>query len=372
MPTLDLNDRRSLRRAASALTLALLVVGALAGTSKGDLASRFAAGQQRAQALQSQLSAQNHSLERYRGTIDSLQVRLQAIQGAVVVQEQLLAHVRSELVAARARLTFLQGQFARDRAVLAAELRAEYESPAPTIVGVVVDARGFEDLLSRLSDLHAIEQRNTQTIVMVRDQRRAVQLQARRLAALAARRERATAAVLVERDQVAQLRLSIVDKELAVARSRAQTSSRLSALRKRLAHEALVLGQQAAAAQAASSGGAAASAGGACVNTPLHPHGGSFGFFQGPGTDYSAGVEPIIAARLDQLGSALQLHLVGISGYRTPQHSVEVGGFADDPHTRGQASDTPGVEGVPEATLERFCLTRPFGGAAEADHIQLL
>ena len=27
---------------------------------------------------------------------------------------------------------------------------------------------------------------------------------------------------------------------------------------------------------------------------------------------------------------------------------------------------------VPEATLERFGLTRPFPGAAEADHIQLL
>jgi uncharacterized protein YcbK (DUF882 family) len=71
------------------------------------------------------------------------------------------------------------------------------------------------------------------------------------------------------------------------------------------------------------------------------------------------------------MGKALHLHLIGISGYRTPQHSVEVGGFADDPHTRGEASDTPGVEGVPEATLKQFGLTRPFGGAAEADHIQL-
>jgi hypothetical protein len=49
-----------------------------------------------------------------------------------------------------------------------------------------------------------------------------------------------------------------------------------------------------------------------------------------------------------------------------------VGGFPNDPHTRGQASDTPGVEGVPEATLNRFGLTRPFGGAAEANHIQLV
>jgi hypothetical protein len=84
------------------------------------------------------------------------------------------------------------------------------------------------------------------------------------------------------------------------------------------------------------------------------------------------GSEPTIAARLDRMGRALHLHLIGLSGYRTPQHSVEVGGFSDDPHTHGEASDTPGVEGVPEAMLNRFGLTRPFGGAAEADHIQLV
>ena len=99
---------------------------------------------------------------------------------------------------------------------------------------------------------------------------------------------------------------------------------------------------------------------------------GEFGFFPAAGTNYSVGEEPIIAARLETLGRALQLHSIGISGYRTPQHSVAVGGFPDDHHPRGEASDTPGVEGVPEATLEQFCLTRPFGGAREADHIQAL
>jgi Peptidase M15 len=99
--------------------------------------------------------------------------------------------------------------------------------------------------------------------------------------------------------------------------------------------------------------------------------GGLYGFFPAPGTNYAVGEEPEIAARLDRLGKALHLHLIGISGYRTPQHSVEVGGFANDPHTRGEASDTPGVEGVPEATLLQFGLTRPFPGPAEADHIQL-
>ena len=109
-----------------------------------------------------------------------------------------------------------------------------------------------------------------------------------------------------------------------------------------------------------------------CVKKPFVAHRGAYGFFPAAGRNYSVNQEPMIAARLDALGKALRLHLIGISGYRTPQHSVAVGGYADDPHTRGEASDTLGVERVPESTLESFCLTRPFAGAREADHIQEL
>jgi hypothetical protein len=203
--------------------------------------------------------------------------------------------------------------------------------------------------------------------------RLSVAAQARRLAATEARRRRATAAVLAERDDIAQLRLSIVNRKLATARDRSAKRRRLIALQRTLARESAALEREAA--RAAAAGNALADTGGApagCINTPYVPHGGEFGFFPAPGTDYAVGEEPVIAARLDALGRALQLHLIGISGYRTPQHSVEVGGFADDPHTRAEASDTPGVEGVSEATLAQFCLTRPFGGPREADHIQEL
>jgi hypothetical protein len=177
--------------------------------------------------------------------------------------------------------------------------------------------------------------------------------------------------VLDERDTIAQLRLSIVNRRLATARDRSAKRARLASLQKTLSRESAALEREAAAAGTAfgPTGGAAPSG---CINAPYVPHGGEFGFFPAAGTNYAVGEEPVIAARLDALGRALQLHLIGISGYRTPQHSVEVGGFADDPHTRGIASDTPGVEGVPEVTLEQFCLTRPFGGAREADHIQEL
>jgi hypothetical protein len=358
------------------IVTSLCALGALsaaltASPSRGDLASRYASGQQRAGALKAAIQADNSQIQGYQGTVASLQARLTAIQHSVAVQERLLGQVRSALLATRARLQSMEVEYAHDRQILASELLAEYESPPPTIVNVIVDAHGFDDLLNRLRNLRAIEHQNSQATRLVKDQRLAVAAQARRLTAVQARRQRATAAVLVERDQIAQLRLSIVNREIATARARAQRSSQLAAVRATLAHEASVLNQRAAAAQAAASGGVAA-APGSCVNTPFVPHGGTFGFFPAPGTNYSVGEEPIIAARLDALGRALQLQLMGISGYRTPQHSVEVGGFADDPHTRGEASDTPGVEGVPESTLESFCLTRPFAGPAEADHIQEL
>jgi hypothetical protein len=277
--------------------------------------------------------------------------------------------VTDQLASARSRLEQLRAQYATDLKTLAAQLRADYETPPPTIVGVVVDSGGFGDLLNRVSNLTAIERKNAETTAAVKAARTAVQAQTVQLARVQAQRRRATAAVVVERDNIAELKVSIVDRELVVQHARNRDTSKLSELHKTLVHEAQILDQRAAQAQTLSSGGGVPPTGG-CANTPFVPHGGEWGFFQAPGTNYSVNEEPILAARLDQLGQALHLHLIGISGYRTPQHSVEVGGFADDPHTQGIASDTPGVEGVPESTLNQFCLTRPFPGAHEADHIQ--
>ena len=361
----------NLRRTAAICAVATVAAWVCAQPSRGDLASRYSAGQQRAGQLSAGIRAATDKLQGYQGTIDSLQGRLSVIQRSVSAQEQLLGSVRAQLSDARGRLQDLEGQYVRDRALLAAELRSEYETPAPTVVGVIVNAHGFEDLLTGLNNLKAIERENARITGLVASQRLAVAAQTRRLAAVQARRQRATAAVLVERDQVAQLKLSIVNRQLAVAGVRARKLAQLNSLRRTLSREAAVLDQRAAAAQAASSGGAGIAPAG-CVSTPFVAHAGSYGFFPAAGTNYSVGQEPILAARLDALGRALQLQLTGISGYRTPQHSVEVGGFADDPHTQGIASDTPGVEGVPEATLARFCLTRPFPGPREADHIQPL
>ncbi|MGI8712406.1 MAG: hypothetical protein ACR2NR_04340 [Solirubrobacteraceae bacterium] len=60
------------------------------------------------------------------------------------------------------------------------------------------------------------------------------------------------------------------------------------------------------------------------------------GFIADPGTSQTEGGLPVLSAQLNALGKALGVTIYGISGYRTPAHSVAVGGFAGDPHTRAR------------------------------------
>jgi peptidoglycan hydrolase CwlO-like protein len=358
---------------AAAIAAAVVVAPARAQPSASSLQNSISSAQATEGSLQAGIGADNRAIGAYQGRIDDAQTRLDAIDSSLSIEQGMLDSLQGRLRTARAQLLTLQGRLANDRSVLAAQLVGEYESAPPDATTVLFSARGFSDLLERVDQLRMIADRNAQTVTTVRTEQAAVGRQAASLAVLEAHQAQVTRSVLVQHDEVAQLRLSLVDSQLSYTRARDRKSAVLGSLQ---SHRAALQRQLASiqateAAQAPLSGsvlapGAGYSGGGFAA------HGGDTGFFPAAGTNYSVGEEPAIAARLDAMAKALGLHLIGISGYRSPQHSVEVGGFADDPHTRGEASDTPGVEGVPEATLERFGLTRPFPGAAEADHIQLL
>jgi Peptidase M15 len=109
-----------------------------------------------------------------------------------------------------------------------------------------------------------------------------------------------------------------------------------------------------------------------------------WGFVADPGTVQDVGELPIITRDLNELGMYLHVTIYGISGYRTPAHSVAVGGYADDPHTKGEAEDI-GVNSllrasaaqITEAEMAKFGLYRPFDPTDAADntevnHVQLI
>jgi hypothetical protein len=100
-----------------------------------------------------------------------------------------------------------------------------------------------------------------------------------------------------------------------------------------------------------------------------------------PGGDMHQGQEPQILRDLYALSRELRATVNVNSGYRTPAISVSVGGFADDPHTRGEAADIA-IAGVDmsqieplESQLKAVGLYRPLYpsmGLAEDNHVQLL
>jgi len=355
--------------AAMALLSAILIV-VPAGAS---LQGRVDAGRARERALRSGIHADTVTIRGFDARVGQLRGQLSLVQGRLSTDDALLSQLQSQLARARGQLASLRRQLVTDRRLLAAQLVGQYESPPPDITTVLFQAHGFSQLLERVDQLRQIARQNADVTQRVGREQRVVAGQAAHLAVLEDHQQRITSKVVAQRDEVAHLELSVVQEQLTYAHSRArkaQALSTLSARQRTLEGRLRALQAQEAARTASAS--ASLPAGSGYSGGGFSSHGGDYGFFPAAGTDYGVGDEPQITARLDVMGKALHLHLIGVSGYRSPSHSMEVGGFANDPHTRGQASDTPGVEGVPEATLERFGLTRPFPGAAEADHVQLL
>lgn len=350
-----------------ALLLAMMVTPALGGQSQGELERGISSASSHESKLKAGIAADSSKIDGFQGSIDDLHARLSALETSLAYEQGLLGRLRSQLHGARSHLAALVAQLAHDRQVLVAQVVAAYESPPPNIVTVILEAHGFGDLIERVDEERAIGLQNATATNQVIQTRAAVTKETRRLAVLTASHQRETTAVLIQRDEVARLHLALVNRQLAYIHARGRKSAELGELRSHRSSLEKELSRlqisEFSSQQQSFATGFPVSGGGPS---------GEFGFFQAAGTNYGVGEEPVIAARLNTLGKALHLHLIGISGYRSPQHSVEVGGFADDPHTRGEASDTPGVEGVPESILEKFGLTRPFPGPAEADHIQLL
>jgi peptidoglycan hydrolase CwlO-like protein len=334
--------------------LTLLVAFAVVAPSSGDSVG----------SLNDKIGAETQAIEGANGHLKDVRNRLAKLQQDVAIQENLLAQTQADLRAKHAKLARLQGRESRGREILAQQLVANYETPPPNLVNVVMDSKGFADLLERMDAIKAIERQNASTIERLKDAQVQVAAETKRLQRAEIAQTRQAVTVAAQRDQIAEIELSLARRQKLRVDRRAGMKRKLKEAQKNLAT---------AQARAAAASGVSIPDVNAPTSIPgFTPHGGKYGFFQGAGTNYSYGDEPKIVARLDALGLAAHLHLIGISGYRTPQHSMEVGGFANDPHTRGEASDTLGVEGVPQVTLSKFGLWRPFSAASELNHIQLL
>ncbi len=218
------------------LTLAAIVAltsgsGVADAASVGQLQQQIGAGQSRIGGLSSAVGAANARLGQLNGSIGSLEARISNIQAQLTTERTKLLTLRTELDRARTRLAQLVAFQAKAQDALSRQLVNSYESDRPDMMTVVLEARGFKDLLERLQFQARIKRQDVQIVKQVRAARSAVADQATRLGGLEARQQAITNQVLGQRDSLAQAKLALVTQQLAVAQSRQAKATELAAAR---------------------------------------------------------------------------------------------------------------------------------------------
>jgi septal ring factor EnvC (AmiA/AmiB activator) len=276
--------RRAVFAAIPALVASLvLATGANADPSIGDLSSQLNHEQSRQQSLSVSIGQLSHNISALDGQISLVRSREASVRSDLERDRNQLTRIRVQLAHQRHLFVVLKARLARARTILARQLVIDYERDKPDLIGVVLDARGFNDLLEQIDFLKRA-QSQTQSIIKITRTDKAAADQARhRLSGLESAKVQVTNAAATRVRALAGMNALLQSKQTALARARSAQQITLDASRTRGAHLKTAIARaqaaQAAAARAAaaqppapssSSAGPAPATGG----PPLGPSGG--------------------------------------------------------------------------------------------------
>jgi peptidoglycan hydrolase CwlO-like protein len=270
MPTLRTHPTILRSLAVTILVAAVLLGSRLTPSSAGDLQSQISATRSATLALQSQIAADTAEIQTTTTGLQEARRRLAAIQGQLDGRVDQLRRVQTSLIAARDRLVDLENRLHQASTALADNLRANYEGGQPDLVSVVLEARGFGDLLEQMSFMARIAHQDSSIVAYTRTARLEVSRQATALASLETRDRKLAEQILGQRNQIAALQSALLRQQIAQLRSRAGKSNELGGLSSRLKKlQAQAAKQEAQAAERATRAAATGNAnvGGIAVDT---------------------------------------------------------------------------------------------------------
>jgi murein DD-endopeptidase MepM/ murein hydrolase activator NlpD len=249
------------------------LIAVLAASAAVLLAGLQLASPAHGQDLQSQLDQKRAQLDQKRQragvlstTIQRYNERISELQGQVATLENRVAIVNAELARKEAELRNDQRQLVIQRAKLKRSLRvlserlvAIYKSDQPDVVSVILNAHGFDDLLTRYDYLRRIEQNDTDVAGRVRDLRDQTRSTVKRvkgerdtIAGRKAELERTQAELQSRQSALSSARADQQDALQQVKSSASNLEGDVSKLQDQIAAQ-IAAAQQAAAAQSSSS-----------------------------------------------------------------------------------------------------------------------
>jgi hypothetical protein len=122
----------------------------------------------------------------------------------------------------------LENRLRRASDALAANLRYEYESGAPNLMTVILQAKGFDSLLDQVNFEQRVAREDVQIVSMTRTARATVLSETLRLGSLEAKDRKLTNDILSQRNQVAAFESALLKKEIAQESARAGARSKLA------------------------------------------------------------------------------------------------------------------------------------------------
>ncbi len=185
----------------------------------------------RARVLSTTVAAYTRRINGLQSGIDRLQARQNSIQADLDAKRAELARIQARLRAVQARLARLRARLVVARRVLARRLVEIYRSDQPDVVTVVLNSKGFADLLESGEFLSRVGHQDRQIITAVRDAKAAATIAARRLGSLEARQERVAAAILERRNEVAGVRQQLETRRASFADVRDRKAGALASVR---------------------------------------------------------------------------------------------------------------------------------------------
>ena len=231
------------------LLAALAAASVARGQSEGSLRDRIT----RDKAAEAQLEGAVErlaALERDAAAdVAALEARVGEAEAAVAEAQALARETAIALDQARRRLAELEARLAEVREKLAALLRERYVNGEPTLIGVVLDARGFRDLVETAHFLQRVQRADERLLVTVRDARADAISERARLTDLSRRRDETADTLARRRDALTgvldglrrrrdQLAAARAAREQALSRTRAGRRDAERDLRKLLAERA--------------------------------------------------------------------------------------------------------------------------------------
>ncbi len=223
---------------ALAMLVAVLVLGLRAGSAPASLQSKLDAKQHQLDKVLQHKGVLTTTISRYSDRIGSLEGQVAALRNREAAVERKLEGKQAQLDRAmaelnreKAHLLVLRGHLKRALVGLRQRLVTIYESGQPDVITVLLNSKGWTDLVTRTEYMNRLQNQDQLLISRVRDLRNQTRAIVDRLRTVKDRIQAARDAIAAHKQELVQTRSSIEAQQSKLVRARGKREDALAQIK---------------------------------------------------------------------------------------------------------------------------------------------